>query len=172
MTMDQLHKSIYFALTTDSVTSLLSSSITSVAAPALLVDEGGTDRLFIDTGGTDVLLIEAFEPIFAYVSPQMFESENAALFPFITYSVPADQISRTKDKVGANAIVQVDIWHRTPAMTDLYPISDAVVAALDNVTLEPFDGFICCQCVSREFDTDPDGKTKRAMLEFRVTSLA
>ena len=168
--MDQLHKSFYFALHTPSVTALLSTAHTTVSAAALLLASGGTDRLLLANGGTDVLLIETFAPIYAYSSPQFFESEDDALFPFITYSMAAGTVLRDKDATGVDAVMQVDIWHRTHSMANLWPISDAVFAALDRVTLEPLAGHIETNCISREFDADTDGKTKRAMLDFRVTS--
>lgn len=171
MSMEELHKGVYYALHTPAIRALLTSGHAStVEAPALLLANGGTDRLLLANGGTDVLLIETFAPIYAYVSPQMFESEDDGLFPFITYSVPADTILRDKDATGVNAIVQVDAWHRTADMMDLLPLADAIFDALDRVELDPLTGWIETNCIGRDFDADPDGKTKRAMLQFRVTS--
>jgi len=117
------------------------------------------------------LLSTAYSPLTAIFTdvPQSIDSEKQANFPFIT--IGADTITPfdDKDSPGGNAIVQIDIWHRAASMLSLKTLVDAVDARMRRQTLSISGAtHITTELDSSVFSRDPDGKTKRALLLYRV----
>jgi hypothetical protein len=121
------------------------------------------------------LLSTAYAPLAAIFTdvPQALDAEKESNFPFIT--IGADTINPFDDKsnLGGNAIVQVDIWDRASSMLDLKALADAVDARLRRQALA-ISGVthITTELDSSVFTRDPDGKTKRALLLYRVLWIA
>lgn len=101
--------------------------------------------------------------------PQPADAGAANLFPFITYRVSTITPYDTKDQPGGNAIVQVDCWHRLASDIALNALADAVDVRLRRQPLV-IDGvtWITTELESVSFSDDPDGKSKRALMLFRV----
>lgn len=110
-------------------------------------------------------------PIYTQSAPQVSDNASASLFPYITVSFIADDVFTDKDQAGHEALVQVDIWHRTSSELALKAIAQAAFDALHRVALPGLTGHITTECENMEFSTDDDGITRRAMAEFRVISL-
>jgi hypothetical protein len=108
-------------------------------------------------------------PIFTDV-PQAPDAQSDAAFPYIT--IGPDNLSDFSDKsgVGMNALVQVHIWSRKRQMQEIKQIADAVVDRLarEEITLA---NLITVEWQNASFMRDPDGKTKHAVLLFRVLAL-
>ena len=121
------------------------------------------------------LLSTAYSPLVAIFTdvPQAADSELETHFPFIT--IGADTITPfdDKDSPGGSAIVQVDLWDRASSMLDLKTLADAVDARLRRQPLA-ISGVthITTELDSSVFTRDPDGKTKRALLLYRVLWIA
>lgn len=121
------------------------------------------------------LLSTAYSPLPAIFTdvPQAIDAEKETQFPFIT--IGADTITPfdDKDNPGGNAIVQVDIWDRASSMLDLKAIADVVDARLRRQALS-ISGVthITTELDSCVFTRDPDGKTKRALVLYRVLWIA
>jgi hypothetical protein len=121
------------------------------------------------------LLSTAYAPLAAIFTdvPQSIDSEKESNFPFIT--IGADTINPFDDKssLGGSAIVQVDIWDRASSMLDLKALADVVDARLRRQALT-ISGVthITTELDSSVFTRDPDGKTKRALILYRVLWIA
>lgn len=121
------------------------------------------------------LLSTAYAPLPAIFTdvPQSVDAEKESDFPFIT--IGADTITPfdDKDNPGGSAIVQVDIWSRAKSMLALKALADAVDARLRRQPLT-ITGVthITTELDSSVFSRDPDGKTKRALLLYRVLWIA
>lgn len=121
------------------------------------------------------LLSSAYAPLPAIFTdvPQAIDAEKESQFPFVT--IGADTITPfdDKDSPGGNAIVQIDIWDRASSMLDLKALVDAVDARLRRQSLS-ISGVthITTELDSSVFTRDPDGKTKRALLLYRVLWIA
>jgi len=142
MKSDDLQTAIYSRLNDSSVTSLLSTSYSPLAA------------IFTDV-------------------PQAADSELETAFPFITIGADTINPFDSKDDLGGSAIVQIDVWDRATSMLDLKAVVDAVDARLRRQDLS-ISGVthITTELESCTFSRDPDGKTKRALILYRVLWLA
>jgi hypothetical protein len=142
MKSDDLQTAIYNRLNDSSVTSLLSISYSPLAA------------IFTDV-------------------PQAADSELETAFPFITIGADTINPFDSKDDLGGSAIVQIDVWDRATSMLDLKAVVDAVDARLRRQDLS-ISGVthITTELESCTFSRDPDGKTKRALILYRVLWLA
>lgn len=142
MKADDLQTAVYTRLNDASVTALLSSTYAPLAA------------IFTDV-------------------PQAADSELETAFPFITIGADTINPFDSKDDLGGSAIVQIDVWDRASSMLDLKAVVDAVdgrmrrqplnIAGVTHITTE------LDSCV---FSRDPDGKTKRALILYRVLWIA
>lgn len=105
--------------------------------------------------------------------PQAADSEEDRYFPFITIGADTIVPFDTKGEMGGNAIVQVDVWDRATSMLDLKDVADAVDARLRREPLE-ISGVthITTELENCIFSRDPDGKTKRAIILYRVLFIA
>ncbi len=121
------------------------------------------------------LLSTAYAPLAAIFTdvPQSIDAEKESNFPFIT--IGADTITPfdSKDNVGGSGIVQIDIWDRASSMLDLKALSDVVDARLRRQAMT-ISGVthITTELDSVVFTRDPDGKTKRALILYRVLWIA
>ncbi len=142
MKADDLQTAVYTRLNDSAVTSLLSTAYAPLAA------------IFTDV-------------------PQAADSELESAFPFITIGADTINPFDSKDDLGGSAIVQIDIWDRASSMLDLKAVVDSVdgrmrrqplnIAGVTHITTE------LDSCV---FSRDPDGKTKRALILYRVLWIA
>lgn len=142
MKSDDLQTAIYTRLNNSAVTNLLSTYYTPLVA------------IFTDV-------------------PQAADSELETAFPFITIGADTINPFDSKDDLGGSAIVQIDIWDRATSMLDLKAVVDAVDGRLRRQPLT-ISGVthITTELESCTFSRDPDGKTKRALILYRVLWLA
>lgn len=142
MKSDDLQTAIYTRLNDSSVTSLLSTYYSPLVA------------IFSDV-------------------PQAADSELETAFPFITIGADTINPFDSKDDLGGSAIVQIDVWDRATSMLDLKAVVDAVDNRLRRQPLT-ISGVthITTELDSCNFSKDPDGKTKRALILYRVLWIA
>jgi hypothetical protein len=121
------------------------------------------------------LLSSYYLPLHAIFSdvPQAADSELETAFPFITIGADTINPFDSKDDLGGSAVVQIDVWDRSTSMLDL----KAVVDAIDNrLRRQPLTisgvTHITTELDSCNFSKDPDGKTKRALILYRVLWIA
>jgi hypothetical protein len=117
------------------------------------------------------LLSTAYAPLPAIFTdvPQAIDAEKESNFPFITIGGDTINPFDDKDAPGGNAIVQIDIWDRASSMLDLKALADAVDARLRRQALSISGAtHITTEMDSSVFTRDPDGKTKRALILYRV----
>lgn len=117
------------------------------------------------------LLSTAYAPLPAIFTdvPQAIDPERETDFPYI--SIGADTITPydTKDAPGGNALVQVDVWDRAASMLDIKAVADTVDARLRRQALTITGAtHITTELESCIFTPDADGKTKRALMLYRV----
>lgn len=121
------------------------------------------------------LLSTAYAPLPAIFTdvPQAADSELESNFPFITIGADTITAFDDKDNPGGSGIVQIDVWDRASSMLDLKAVTDAVDARLRRQALS-ITGVthITTELDSAVFTRDPDGKTKRALLLYRVLWIA
>lgn len=111
----------------------------------------------------------AHPPIYADV-PQDIDGQAEAAFPYVSFGPATITPWNVKDTLGENAVVQIDIWTRERQFTRNKAIADAVRAAIDRVPLA-MPGWIDTQMQTTTFMRDPDGKTRRGLMLFRVLAL-
>lgn len=142
MKSDDLQQAIYTRLNDSSVTSLLSTYYSPLVA------------IFTDV-------------------PQADDSELETAFPFITIGGDTINPFDSKDDLGGSAIVQIDVWDRAASMLDLKVLVDAIDNRLRRQPLA-ISGVthITTELDSCVFSRDPDGKTKRALILYRVLWIA
>jgi hypothetical protein len=142
MKSDDLQTAIYTRLNDSSVTSLLSTYYSPLVA------------IFSDV-------------------PQAADSELESAFPFITIGGDTINPFDSKDDLGGSAVVQIDVWDRATSMLDLKAVVDAVDNRLRRQPLS-ISGVthITTELDSCNFSKDPDGKTKRALILYRVLWIA
>jgi hypothetical protein len=133
-----LHQAIYTKLNDASITALLSTVYTPLVA------------IFTDV-------------------PQQADGENEAAFPFITIGSNVITPNDTKDKVGGNGIVQIDVWDRDASMLGIEAIADAIDLQMRRTALTIAGAtHVTTELESSTQSKDPDGKTKRILLLYRV----
>lgn len=107
-------------------------------------------------------------PIFPDV-PQR-QAEDDAYFPFLTFGEVTASGFNDKDTIGTNALVQVDVWTRERGFKQCKLVAQACIDVLARQPLG-VAGHITTELESQDFARDPDGKTKHAILRFRVVVL-
>ena len=123
-----------------------------------------------DSSITD-LLSDAYAPMMAIFSdvPQAVEGEDEEYFPFITMGPQTISAFDEKDNVGGNAVVQINIWDRSNSELAIKEIGDAVDARLRRNSLSISGAtHITTELESAEVSDDPDGKTKRMLILYRI----
>ena len=171
MQPEQLQIAIYSALNTATMRALLSSDSADLMPFDDLELEGdasGYLELEGDTSGN--LSLGENIAIYTTASPQIPQSEDPAYFPYLTMSFIGDEGLPDKDLGGSDATVQIDVWHRTASELAIKPIAAAVYTHLQRVELPELSGWIDTECEGMSFDVSADGRTHRALLEFRVTA--
>jgi hypothetical protein len=103
---------------------------------------------------------------------QPADAGAANLFPYVTYRVATVTPFDTDDAAGGSAIVQVDCWHRIAADPALMALVDAVDARMRRQPMTiTGTAHITTELESVVVTDDPDGKTKRAAMLYRVLYL-
>jgi hypothetical protein len=126
-----------------------------------------------DASVTGLLSTAYGQPAIFSDVPQPADAGADNLFPYITYRVSTVAPFDTDDATGGNAIVQVDCWHRVRSDIALNALADAVDLRLRRQPLT-ISGvtWITTELESVSFSDDPDGKSKRALMLFRVLYMA
>jgi hypothetical protein len=105
--------------------------------------------------------------------PQAADSELETAFPFVTISADTINPFDSKDDLGGSAIVQIDVWDRAASMLDLKAVVDAVDGRMRRQPLSIAGvTHITTELESCTFSRDPDGKTKRGLILYRVLWIA
>lgn len=162
MKADDLQQAVYNRLTEESELALdfLANSSLNRSTPE---------------GNVTPLLSTAYLPLPAVFTdvPQAADSELESMFPFITLGGDTINPFDSKDDLGGSAIVQIDVWDRQSSMLRLKSIAEAVDARLRRQPLN-ISGVthITTELDSVNFSRDPDGKTKRALILYRVLWIA
>lgn len=129
----------------------------------------------LNDSSVTALLSTAYAPLAAIFTdvPQSVDAEKESDFPFITIGGDTINPFDSKDNKGGSAIVQIDIWDRASSMLDLKALADVVDTRLRRQALS-ISGVthITTELDSSVFTRDPDGKTKRALLLYRVLWIA
>ncbi len=129
----------------------------------------------LNDSSVTALLSTAYAPLDAIFTdvPQSVDAEKETDFPFITIGADTITTFDSKDNPGGNAIVQIDIWDRASSMLDLKALVDVVDTRLRRQPLT-ISGVthITTEMDSMVLSRDPDGKTKRALLLYRVLWIA
>lgn len=125
----------------------------------------------INSSSVTSLLSTAYSPLPAIFTdvPQQVDSQKDSDFPYITFGGDIISPFDTKDNPGGDAMVQIDVWARSVTELPLKAIADAIDARLRRATLS-ISGVthITTELERGDFMRDPDGKTKRALLLYRV----
>lgn len=117
------------------------------------------------------LLSTVYAPLVAIFTdvPQQADSGSEAAFPFITIGSNVITPNDTKDNVGGNAIVQIDVWDRDASMLGIEAIADAIDLQMRRTALTIAGAtHITTELESSTQSKDQDGKTKRILLLYRV----
>jgi hypothetical protein len=125
----------------------------------------------LNDSSVTALLSTAYAPLAAIFTdvPQAADSELESHFPFITIGADTINPFDDKDAPGGSGIVQIDIWDRAASMLDLKGLADVVDARLRRQALTITGAtHITTELDSCVFTRDPDGKTKRALILYRV----
>lgn len=123
-----------------------------------------------DTSVTS-LLSTAYAPLAAIFTdvPQAADPEKESDFPLVVIGAGTIAPYDTKDAPGGSALVQIDVWDRATSMLDLKAVCDAIDARLRRQSLSISGAtHITTELESVTFARDPDGKTKRALILYRV----
>jgi hypothetical protein len=105
--------------------------------------------------------------------PQADDSGSPGQFPYITIGNDTFAPYDTKDATGGNAVVQISIWSRVASDLQIKGIADAVYARMHRQPMT-ISGVthITTEFESMTMIDDPDGKTRQAIMLFRVIYLA
>lgn len=130
------------------------------------------DRL--NTSAITDLLSAVYGPLPAIFTrvPEQADSGSETAFPFIT--IGADTITpyNTKDGLGGSAVVQIDAWARSASMLGIKALADAIDARMNRGALSISGAtHITTELESSVISRDPDGKTLRALMLYRVLYL-
>jgi len=103
--------------------------------------------------------------------PQDPESEDASVFPYVTFTVVTVNPWDTDDTDGAQAIVQIDVWSRSQSRQQVAAILDSIYDALHKYQI-PISGANTVDCLFAGgpiITDDPDGVTTHGVADFRAT---
>lgn len=105
--------------------------------------------------------------------PQATDSGAPAQFPYITIGNDTFGSYDTKDDTGGEVVVQVSIWSRASSDLQIKGIADAVYSRMHRqpMTITGVN-HITTEFESLTLTDDPDGKTRQAIMLFRVVYLA
>jgi len=102
--------------------------------------------------------------------PQVTDAGDPAFFPFISMSFPAATPFDDKTALGANSLVQIDVWSRKNS-AQVKTIAGLIYDELHRQDLG-VAGHVATQIEDMVFERDPDGLTRRARMTFRVIAIA
>ncbi len=109
-----------------------------------------------------------FAPVFDHV-PQVPDPGGVAYFPYLTARIITAREWDTDGTNGVEATVQVDVWSRARGSLEARQVAQQVYALLHKQPLTIAGAHHVWTAVeSVEASTDPDGITRRAMIEARV----
>jgi hypothetical protein len=105
--------------------------------------------------------------------PQPTDAGAVGLFPYITYGNDTITPYDTKDSNGGTAVCQDSIWDRAGSHIRIRQVADAVYARMHRQPMT-ISGVthITTEFESMTMIDDPDGKTRQAIMLFRVIYLA
>lgn len=122
---------------------------------------------------TDAALVAALSsawgipPIFADV-PEI-DGGNNAFFPYVTFGPDTLTPWDTKTSLGGNATVQINVWTRAANYTQAKAISSLIYDRLHYQQLTiPTANEVLTMNESMSFSLDPDGRTRRGLMLFRI----
>lgn len=125
----------------------------------------------INHSSVTALLSTSYSPLPAIFTdvPQSVDAEKESDFPFITIGADTVTPFDDKDSPGGSAVVQIDVWDRASSMLGVKAVADLVDARLRRQSLTITGAtHITTELESVVFSRDPDGKTKRALILYRV----
>lgn len=101
--------------------------------------------------------------------PQSADGGSDSTFPYCTIGQDAIAGWDTKTSEGSIALCQIDIWSRSRNFLEAKEIASAITDALNDTTLTiPSSSHVLSKVEGVSFTRDPDGKTKRGMMQVRV----
>lgn len=113
----------------------------------------------------DVGIVPIFDAI-----PQPGDSEDDADFPYISFGTDFTSPMDTKGDNGGNALLQINVWTRSPGFAETKTIAQRVYDLLQKQSLTISGAtHIATRVESVDYARDPDGLTRRALMQFRVT---
>ena len=101
--------------------------------------------------------------------PSSAKSGNNNLFPMITIGEDQPAELDTDDSLGADTVVPIHIWSRSPSWLEAKTISDVVRDVLRRATLSVEDHhFIGMDWTDDDYIRDPDGITLQIVSRYRM----
>lgn len=108
-------------------------------------------------------------PIFDAV-PQSDDDEDDSYYPFISFGADFTTPMDTKGDNGGNELLQINVWTRSPGFAETKTIAQRVYDLLQKGSLTISGAtHIATRVESVDYARDPDGLTRRALMQFRVT---
>lgn len=96
-------------------------------------------------------------------------AEDDAFYPFVSFGRDATMPFDTKTSDGGSALVEINVWTRSADYVQAKQIAERIWALLHNqsLTISGCD-HILTKMQDADFSLDPDGKTRRALMFFRI----
>lgn len=116
------------------------------------------------------ILSEAYgvRAVFADVPPHA--GEDPVNYPYVTIGQVTERPLDTKTATGGNALSQIDVWTRTGNYTQAKQIARAIYDRLHRAELWlPGTTHIETLVEQVVYSLDPDGETRRALMQVRTT---
>ena len=108
-------------------------------------------------------------PIFDGV-PQSDDSEDDADFPYLSFGADFTTPMDDKGQNGGDTLLQINVWTRSPGFAKTKTIAQRVYDLLQKGSLTISGAtHIATRLESVDYARDPDGLTRRALMQFRVT---
>lgn len=101
--------------------------------------------------------------------PQADDSELPEFFPYIVIGGDTFTAFDDKDDGGNSVVVQIDVYSRSASMGAVKQIGDEVYAQIHRQALTiPGVTWVTSEFQGADYTRDPDGLTKRAIMQFAV----
>ena len=105
--------------------------------------------------------------------PQADDSELPEFFPYIVIGGDTFTAFDDKDDGGNSVVVQIDVYSRASNMGAVKQIGDEVYAQIFRQALTiPGVTWITTEFQGADYTRDPDGLTKRAIMQFSVVYIS
>jgi hypothetical protein len=114
-------------------------------------------------------LMAALAGLYSGRAPQAADANVNAPFPYVVISGVTAGPWNTKGEIGQEALVQVDLYARSQSDKAVYALAGMIRSALERQPLT-LDGWVDTVFVNAVPGFEDDGKTRRIILDFRVTS--